>query len=82
MERERVICGLDVCYRTGIVGKYRDLSNKGGYCPFHYIEIHTGTYIAGWNGKDNLKALSAAMKQVQDTANQMYEKIMEQIKRL
>ncbi len=39
-------------------------------------------YIAGWNGKDNLKALSAAMKQVQDTANQMYEKIMEQIKRL
>ena len=36
-------------------------------------------YIAGWNGKDNLKALSAAMKQVQDTANQMYENILQQL---
>ena len=36
-------------------------------------------YIAGWNGKDNLKALSAAMKQVQDTANQMYDNIIQQL---
>lgn len=39
-------------------------------------------YIAGWNGKDNLKALSAAMKQVQDTANQMYDNIIQQLDRV
>ena len=36
-------------------------------------------YIANWAGKDNLKAVNSAMKNIQDTANQLYDEIQQNL---
>lgn len=37
-------------------------------------------YIAGWAGKDNLKAVSTALKNIQTTANKLYDSILKSLK--